>query len=93
MAAARIRDELISRNASSSAEVRAAGNSPDLLAFRMETTHYARLVLLWQAQKFQALFEPFLRPALPMINEVKNNRQDAFETETLNRSIIFGERT
>jgi len=27
-----------------------------------------------------------------MVNEMENNRQDAFETETLNRSIIFGER-
>jgi len=27
-----------------------------------------------------------------MDNQVENNRQDAFETETLNRGIIFGER-
>jgi hypothetical protein len=51
MAAARIHDALESRHASSSAEVRAAGNSPGLLAFRMEATHYASLVLVWQAQK------------------------------------------
>jgi hypothetical protein len=51
MAAARIRDALESSKASSRAEVRAAGISPDLLTFRMDATHYARRVLAWQAQK------------------------------------------
>jgi len=37
-------------------------------------------------------FEPFGAHRLPMVNEVKKNRQDAFETVILNRGIIFEER-